>query len=98
MATKNQTTYSCDEVVSELTSFYKFLVELYPRSSALKYTPPGGWPDVAGRLEEMTTLPLHVVTLAQISGGRDDYHIFLDTERGTTTYCDFQDGGQPWQR
>ena len=148
MATKNQITYSRDEVVSELTSFYEFLVELYLPSSALKYPPPtpeylafmkendtvvdlirhipfirpdedsepyqiyektsavdynGGtfhgiasldkpYPDVADPLEEMTTLPSHVVTFAKTSGGRDGYYIFLDTERGTITYCDFQDG------
>ncbi|KAK3178709.1 hypothetical protein OEA41_000846 [Lepraria neglecta] len=154
MATKNQRTYSRDKVVSELTSFYECLVELYLPSSALKYPPQGGWPDitpeylafmekndtivdiirhipfirqdedskpyqiyektsavdynggtfhgiasldkpypdVADPLEEMTTLPSHVVTLAKTSGGRDGYYIFLDTERGTITYCDFQDG------
>ncbi len=43
-------------------------------------------------MKEATTLPSHVVTLANTNGGREGYFIFLDTERGTITICDFQDG------
>lgn len=39
--------YSRDEVVAELTSFYEFLVGLHLPASAIKYPPPGGWPDIS---------------------------------------------------
>lgn len=146
-----QLVYSRDEVVSALTSFYEFLVGLHLPSSALKYPPPGGWPNVTPKklafleknetvvdllrhipyigldnnhpfqiyektsavdysgedcekwttynnpdpIQETTTLPPHVVTLANTGGGRDGYYFFLDTERGTITRCDFQDGPEP---
>lgn len=156
MTNTQSTTYSRDEIVSELTSFYEFLVSLHLPPSALKIPPPGGWPritpaylsflnkndtvvdlirhipfirqdwderdvpfqiyektaavdydgeafrgglrykhpspDIAGPMEEETTLPAHVMTLAQTRGGRDGYYFFLDTERGTVTMCDFQVG------
>ncbi len=38
--------YSRDEFISEITSFYQFLVKLHLPSSAIKYPPPGGWPDI----------------------------------------------------
>ena len=150
--TNNQPTYSRDEVVSALISFYEFLVGLHLPAPAIKYPPPGGWPDITpqylaflkkndivvdhirhipfvqrdnsfepyqiyektsavdynGRVsrrgatfsdtdvadpqEEATVLPSHVVTLADTSGGRDGYFFLFDTERGTITICDFQDG------
>ena len=43
-------------------------------------------------IEEATFVPSHVMHLAQTSGGRDGYYILIDTERGTITLCDFQDG------
>lgn len=157
MTDEQSTTYSHDEIVSELTSFYEFLVGLHLPPSALKIPPPGGWPDLtpeylaflkkndtvvdlmqhlpyirqdqeytpyqiyektcavdySGRyfqesathvppdptmaepIEEETTLPSHVMTLARTPGGRDGYFFFIDTERGTITMCDFQDG-RPW--
>lgn len=155
MANK-QTRYSRDEVVAALTSFYEFLAGLHLPSSAIKYPPPGGWPnltpeylafmkkndtvidllqhmpyirddgeddeyqiydktmavdyegkafrkmatfknptpDVADPIEEVTTLPSHVVTLAKPAGGVNGYYFFLDTERGTISICDFQDGAE----
>ena len=154
MTNDQSTTYSRDEIVSELTSFYEFLVGLHLPPSALKIPPPGGWPnltpeylaflkkndtvvdliqhlpyvkqddefspyqiyettcavDYSGRyfqsaatfahpspviadpIEEETTIPSHVMTLARTPGGRDGYFFFIDTERGTITMCDFQDG------
>lgn len=38
-----------------------------------------------------TTLPPHVLMIGQPSG-RNGYHVFVDTERGTWTLCDFQVG------
>ena len=38
--------FSRDELVSELTSYYEFLVSLYLPASRLKYPPPGGWPEL----------------------------------------------------
>lgn len=35
-----------EELVSELTSFYEFLVGLHLPADALKRPPPGGWPDI----------------------------------------------------
>lgn len=46
----------------------------------------------ADPIEEETTIPSHVLTLANTAGGRDGHYIFLDTERGTITICDFQIG------
>jgi len=46
-------------------------------------------PDIADPMKGATSIPSHVVTLAQTSGGRDGYYILLDTERGTITMCDF---------
>jgi len=155
MSNNQSTVYPRDEFISELTSFYEFLVKLHLPSSAIKYPPPGGWPDItpqylaflkknetvidliqhmpfirrddefdpyqiyektsavdyngqdfkkqitvvskpspdiADPMEEATSVPSHVVTLAQTSGGRDGYYILLDTERGTITICDFQIG------
>ncbi|KAF2429074.1 hypothetical protein EJ08DRAFT_735256 [Tothia fuscella] len=43
MATTQQS-YSRDEVVSEITSFYDFLVKMYLPENAVKYPPEGGWP------------------------------------------------------
>ena len=42
----DQLVYSRDEVVSELTLFYEFLVGLHLPASAIKYPPPGRWPDI----------------------------------------------------
>ena len=42
-----ETTYSRDEAVSAFTSFYEWLVKLYLPASALKYPPPGGWPEIS---------------------------------------------------
>jgi len=39
----------------------------------------------------LTTLPSHVVMIGQTHGRNGD-HLFLDTERGTMTVCDFQVG------
>lgn len=39
-----------------------------------------------------TTLPAHVITFATVSRVRDGFYIFIDTERGTGTLCDFQVG------
>lgn len=39
----------------------------------------------------LTTLPSHVLMIGQ-TYGRNGHHIFLDTERGTVTVCDFQVG------
>ena len=38
--------YSRDEVVREVTSFYTFLTTLYIPSSALRFPPDGGWPNI----------------------------------------------------
>ena len=46
--------------------------------------------DVDPRLY-LTTLPPHVLMIGQ-TFGRNGHHIFLDTERGTVTVCDFQVG------
>lgn len=42
----DQLVYSRDEVVSELTSFYEFLVGLHLPASAIKHPPAGGWPNI----------------------------------------------------
>ncbi|KAK3171999.1 hypothetical protein OEA41_004083 [Lepraria neglecta] len=146
--------YSRDEVVSELTSFYEFLVGLHLPASVIKYPPPGGWPNITPErlasavpamkknndvldlirhipfvrqehcdesyeiyekttavdyngvgfrgapvsgdpIEEITIVPAHVMTLATTPGGREGYYFFIDTERGTITIMDFQQGPRP---
>ena len=42
----NLPTYSRDQTVRAVTSFYEFLIELYLPESCLKQPPPGGWPDL----------------------------------------------------
>lgn len=37
----------------------------------------------------LTTLPSHVLMMGQ-THGRNGHHLFLDTERGAVTVCDFQ--------
>lgn len=150
----DQLVYSRDEVVSELTSFYEFLVGLHLPASAIKHPPAGGWPNITperlasavpamkkndvvldlirhipfvrreGRdepyqiyeettavdyngvgfqdapvsgdpIEEITIVPAHVMTLATTPGGREGYYFFIDTERGTITIMDFQQGPAP---
>ena len=154
--TDKQPTYSRDEVVSTITSFYEWLAKLHLPASAIKYPPPGGWPYItpkylafmnktdtvvdllrhipyierdsewepyqiyektsvmdytgeyfrkfsvacknphsADPMDVVTALPPHVATIANTSEGRDGYYFFLDTERGTMTMCDFQDGPDP---
>jgi hypothetical protein len=39
----------------------------------------------------LTTLPAHVLMIGQ-THGRNGQHLFVDTERGTVTVCDFQVG------
>jgi hypothetical protein len=39
----------------------------------------------------LTTLPSHVLMIGQ-THGRNGHYLFLDTERGTVTVCDFQVG------
>ena len=34
------------QLVSELTSFYEFLVSLHLPADSLKRPPPGGWPNI----------------------------------------------------
>lgn len=46
MTSTDQHRYSRDEVVAELTSFYKFLTKLYLPSSVVKTPPPEGWPEI----------------------------------------------------
>ena len=38
--------YSRDELVSELTSYYKLIVDLYLPAARVKYPPAGGWPQL----------------------------------------------------
>ena len=38
--------YSRDELVSELTSYYKFIVDLYLPVARVKHPPVGGWPEL----------------------------------------------------
>ncbi|KAL9113308.1 MAG: hypothetical protein Q9227_002643 [Pyrenula ochraceoflavens] len=149
--------YSRDETVAAVTDFYEFLTRIHIPPTAIKYPPPGGWPeltredltflnknddvidlirhlpfikrddyydpyeiyeqttvvDFTGKLlrkeaaskphnsdlfeplEEISTVPSHVLTLATTSGTRDGHFVFIDTSRGTGTICDFQDGPEP---
>lgn len=58
------------------------------RTMGVKYQDP----TAGDPYKVVTVLPSHVATIATIAGGRDGYYFFLDTERGTVTRCDFQDG------
>jgi hypothetical protein len=40
---------------------------------------------------DLTMLPAHVLMIGE-TYGRDGHHLFLDTERGTVTVCNFQGG------
>ncbi|KAF2500208.1 hypothetical protein BU16DRAFT_556687 [Lophium mytilinum] len=44
--TSPQSTYSRDETIAAVQSFYDFLVEFYLPPNAIKHPPPGGWPDI----------------------------------------------------
>ena len=46
-------------------------------------------------IEEIIIVPAHVMTLATTPGGRKGYYFFIDTERGTITIMDFQQGLAP---
>ncbi|KAF2799395.1 hypothetical protein K505DRAFT_356656 [Melanomma pulvis-pyrius CBS 109.77] len=39
-------TYSRDEVVAEVTSYYDFIASVYLPTSVIKRPPPGGWSDI----------------------------------------------------
>ena len=76
------TTYSRDEVVSELTSFYEFLVSMYLSPDALRRPPPGGWPDITverlaflGKNESVINLLKHIPYIRQ-SEVNTPFHIY----------------------
>ena len=75
--------YSRDQYVAAITEFYELVTSLYIPRSALKFPPPGGWPNITpencagfGKSDFVVDLLKH---LPYISGGRV---ILLDTAAG----------------
>jgi len=46
LSVTTEPTYSCDEAVSEISSFYEFLVKLFLPEDAVIYPPAGGWTEI----------------------------------------------------
>lgn len=67
---------------------------IYEKCEAVDYTTlKGAGPHNIDPEPYETLLPPHVLMIG-FTPGRNGHHIFIDTERGTATLCDFQKGGK----
>lgn len=84
MMDDDQPPYSRDEFISELTSYYEFLVKMYLPASAIKYPPEGGWPDItpsylAFKTETVNDLIRHMPFIRQDRPPAWPYQIYDKT-------------------
>jgi hypothetical protein len=69
-------------------------LQIYEKTEAVDYsTFDGPGPHNVDPEIMYTTLPAHVLMMG-FAAGRDGHFVFLDTERGTWTVCDFQVGAK----
>jgi hypothetical protein len=71
-------------------------LHIYEKTEAVDYSSPEELEKEGNAYKldpepRVTTLPAHVLMMG-FARGRDGHYVFLDTERGTWTLCDFQVG------
>lgn len=95
--------YSKDEIVAEITSFYKFLVRLYIPAEKINYPPPGGWPQLTpqslaflGKTDIAMDLIRHLPYIS-LSDRKEVYEIWpqaIPINYLTSSYFGNRDGSQ----
>ncbi|KAI1082819.1 hypothetical protein F5B20DRAFT_485852 [Whalleya microplaca] len=75
--------YSRDELVAAISDFYTFITRLHIPSSALKYPPEGGWPNITpencsgfGKSDFVVDLIKHLPYIDQGEKGADNYYSY----------------------
>jgi len=67
---------------------------MYEKCEAINYTTlKGSGPHDIDPEPDETLIPSNVLMIG-FTPGRNGHHIFIDTDRGTATLCDFQTGGK----